>query len=177
MSQNITNLILDHLRRKPAARPRDIYKLLYQGVFGVGHIVTGKARDVLVEEAGRISLEDHSEDPLFEPVSPDGSMVRVNLRQFILQGGDLDRLYTVVQESAMIKGEPDVFLEYWAQFKQLVADKVVSLPISEIEGLDEFIKQEGVKPRHHTEEYRAAYYPAYRVVSIKIYEKIMGTRG
>jgi len=177
MSQDITNLILDHIRRRPAARPRDIYKLFYQGVFGVGHIVSEKARDILAEEAGRISLKDHSEDPLFESVSPDGSMVRVNLRQFILQGGDLDKLYTVMQESAKIKGDTEVFLGYWSQFKKLLADGVLSYPLSEVKELDELIKREGVKPMHHTDAYREAYYPAYRVVSLQIYEKIMGTRG
>jgi len=177
MSQDITHLILDHLRRRPAARPRDIYKLLYQGVFGVGHIVTGKAKDILTEEAGRISLKEHSEDPLFEPVSPDGSMVRVNLRQYLLQGGDLDKLNIVMKESAKIKGETEVFLGYWGQFKKLVADGVLSFPVSEVEELDELIKREGVKPMHHTKAYREAYYPAYRVVSMKIYEKIVGIRG
>jgi hypothetical protein len=177
MSQDIAHRILNHLRRRPAARPRDIYKLLYQGVFGVGHIVTGKAKDILTEEAGRISLKEHSEDPLFEPVSPDGSMVRVNLRQYLLQGGDLDKLYIVMQESAKIKGETEVFLGYWGQFKKLVANGVVSYPLSEVEELDKLMKHEGVKPMHHTEEYREAYYPAYRVVSLQIYEKIMDTCG
>jgi hypothetical protein len=163
--------------RRPAARPQDIYKLLYQGVFGVGHIVTEGAMAVLIEEASRINLNDHQEDPLIESVSPDGSMVRVNLRKYILQGGNLDKLYTVMQESASIQGEPEEFLRYWDQFKKLVDDGVLYFPHSEIKELDDFIKHEGVKPKHHTEQYREAYYPAYRVVSMKIYNKVMGFSG
>ena len=162
MSREVTNLILE---------------LLYQGVFGVGHIISERAKAVLVEEAGRINLNDHPEDPLFETVSPDDSMVRVNLRQYILQGGDLDKLYMVMLGSGKIQGDSSVFLDYWAQFKKLVTEGVLSFPRSEIDELDDFIKREGVKPRHHTAPYREAYYPAYRVVSMKIYRDVMGYGG
>ena len=101
MGLDASNLIINHLKLRPEAMPRDIYKLLYQGVFGVGHIISHRAWDVLVEEAGRIDLDDHVDDPLFEPVSPDGSMVRVYLRQYINMGGDLETLFRVMKESAL----------------------------------------------------------------------------
>jgi hypothetical protein len=169
MSPDVEPLILEHMMLRPLARTQDIYKLLYQGVFGVGHIVSERTWDILVEEAGRISLTDHSEDPLIEPVSPDGSMVRVNLRQYINGGGDLETLYKVMVESGKHQGEEEVFLDYWSQYKKLVGDGLFSASKEEIEALDELIQSEGVKPRHHTEQYREAYYPAYRVVSMEIF--------
>jgi len=177
MSLDVSNLIINHLKLRPEALSRDIYKLLYQGVFGVGHIISDHAWEVIVEEAGRIDLVDHVDDPLFEPVSPDGSMVRVNLRQYINMGGDLETLFSVMKESAKVQGEQGVFLDYWGQFKGLVNEGKLEFDLSDIQGLDERIEQDGVKPMHHTEAYREAYYPAYRVVLLRVYVEMMSSSG
>lgn len=177
MGLDASNLIINHLKLRPEALPQDVYKLLYQGVFGVGHIISDHAWVVLVEEAGRIDLDDHMDDPLFEPVSPDGSMVRVNLRQYINTGGDLKTLFRVMRESAMVQGEQGVFLDYWGQFKELVNEGKLAFSMSDIRNLDEEIERDGVRPIHHTEAYREAYYPAYRVVLLSVYEKVMGSSG
>ena len=177
MTQDVKPLILEHLNRRPMARAQDVYKLLFQGVFGVAHIVSGKAWDILVEEAGRINLQDHGMDPLIESVSPDDSMVRVNLRQYINDGGDLEILYQVMRKSAEHKGEEEVFLDYWRQYKEMVTGGLVSGAQDEIDDLDNLIRLEGVKPRHHTEPYRQAYYPAYRVVVLEIYNEYVGSSG
>ncbi len=174
--QPVAKLIYEHVKLRPAAKAQDIYKLLYQGVFGVGHIISDRAWDVLEEEADRINLEDHLDDPLFEPVSPDGSMVRVNLRQYINQGNDLKTLFQVMKKSAMHIGDPEMFLGYWSSFKKLVSEGELNFDWGEIKMLDELIERDGVKPIHHTEAYREAYYPAYRVIQIEIYRKTINTR-
>lgn len=177
MSLDASNLIINHLKLRPLALPGDIYKLLYQGVFGVGHIISDHAWEVIVEEAGRIDLDDHINDPLFEPVSPDGSMVRVNLRQYINRGGNLETLFNVMKESAKVQGEQEVFLDYWRQFKELVNEGKLEFSLRDIQSLDKVIKRDGVRPMHHTEAYREAYYPAYRVVLLRVYEEFIGTSG
>lgn len=174
---DVKNMISEHLRRRPAARAQDVYKLLFQGVFGVGHIVSDKAWRILVEEAGRIDLDDHADDPLIESVHPYGLMIRINLRQYINAGGDLEALYSVMIESAMHTGDPLAFMNYWGQFKEMVTECEVSIDLEEIKTLDDLIQREGLKPRHHTEPYREAYYPAYRVVLTKIYMDSIGLSG
>lgn len=176
MTQKIRRLIEEHVARRPEAHAQDIFKLLYQGVFGVGHIISDKAWDILVEEADRINLEEHEEEPLLEPCSPDGKMVRVNLRQYINAGGDLEKLFQAMKRSE-IKGDPEVFLGYWEEFKQLVSEGAFNFPTVEIDALDDFISKNGPEPRHHSEPYREAYYPAYRVVSRQIFEAITGLGG
>jgi len=177
MNQDVKPLILEHMKRRPMAQAQDIYKLLFQGVFGVAHIVSDKAWNILVEEAGRINLQEHREDPLIETVSPDDSMVRVNLRQYINRGGDLETLYQVMRKSAEHKGDRQVFHAYWSQYKEMVADGLVPGAQDEIDELDQLIRREGVKPRHHTEPYRQAYYPAYRVVKMETYYEYVGSIG
>ena len=173
MDERLKYLIEEHVERRPEARVQDIYKLLYQGVFGVRHIISERAWDVLLEEANRIRLDKHLEDPLIEPVSPDESMIRVNLRQYINLGGDLRELYDVMRKSADYIGDDSIFLDYWSQFKRLVYDGEFYFPVEEIDEIDERVRLEGVKPMHHTEPYRIAYYPAYRVVLKEFFEELI----
>ena len=171
MNERLKILLDKHVEIRPEAGVQDIYKLLYQGVFGVSHIISERAWGVLLEEANRIKLDEHPEDPLIEPVSPDESMIRVNLRQYINLGGDLRELYDVMRKSAKHVGDESTFLDYWSQFKRFVIDGELYFPVEEIEEIDEQIHLGGVKPMHHTESYRIAYYPAYRVVLKEIFEE------
>ena len=68
-------------------------------------------------------------------------------------------------------------MEYWGQFKKLVLDGVLEFDQTDIKGIDDKIDLEGVKPMHHTEPYREAYYPAYRVVLLKVFEELVEIRG
>ncbi|MCW4049529.1 MAG: hypothetical protein NWE89_07300 [Candidatus Bathyarchaeota archaeon] len=172
MDKRLRELLLGHIERHPAIQARDIYKLLFQGVFGVGHLISEKTWDSLREEAGRINIDDHPEEPLVEEVSPDGSMIRVNLRPYLRAGHSLESLYQAMKESATHEGDEAVFLGYWEPFKQLVTEQGLPFIVESIEKLDESMAEEGVKPKHHTQKYRDAYYPAYRVVKLDIYQRL-----
>lgn len=167
----VKKLVLDHLKKRPESQVQDIYKLLYQGVFGVGHLLTERAWEILEEEANRINLNDHADDPLLENISPDHTFIRVNLRQYLNQGYPLRSLYQVMKRSAIYKGEEKVFQTYWNTFTELVKDGVLDLSIEKIRQLEKMMEKEGVKPQHHSETYRKKYYPAYRVVLREIFIK------
>jgi len=171
--ENVEALLKEHVQRRPLMVATDVYKLLYQGVFGVGHILGAGARARLMDEAEAISLTDHPEEPLIEAVSPDGSMVRVNLRPYLRRGLPLESLYEAMLKTAEIEGDPDEFLEAWDIFKELIEDGKTSINRSDVEALDRAIEEEGVRPHHHSEAYREAYYPAYRVMRRDALEKIL----
>lgn len=48
---NMEAFILGHLERRPLMEAIDVYKLLYQAVFGVGHILGENAFDRLQERS------------------------------------------------------------------------------------------------------------------------------
>lgn len=171
--EKVEALLKEHVERRPLMAATDVYKLLYQGVFGVGHILGEGARARLIDEAETISLEDHPEEPLVEAVSPDGSMVRVNLRPYLRKGLSLEGLYEAMLETAEIEGDPAKFLEAWNVFKDHVKNGIISINKSDVEALDKEITDEGVRPHHHSEAYREAYYPAYRVVKRDALDKIL----
>jgi len=163
--------LLSHIERRPLMEVRDVYKLLYQGVFGVGHIMGGNAKNRLEEEANRIDLEDHKWEPLIEPVNPEGSLIRVNLRPYMRGDGDLECLYDAMVESSTKKGEVSQFIESWGEFKKLNDEENLGFSRDDIREYDHVIDKERIEPKHHTEKYRQSYYPAYRVVVTEIFEK------
>jgi hypothetical protein len=73
-------LIKEHLARRPAMEPCDLYKLLYQGVRGPEHLISSPEAftERLVKEWHELDFADS--DPLWESIRPDGSLLRLNLR-------------------------------------------------------------------------------------------------
>ena len=157
-------LIMLHYEKYPKAQPRDFYKLIYQGVFGVGHIISDSAKEYLVEEANRVDLKDYPNRLLVESVSPNGSMVRVYLRPFMRRKLSLDRLFWVMQRSAKREGDIGQFMDLWQVFIDMVESGEISMDQDALDEINTTIESDGLKPMHHTEPYRDAYYPAYRVV-------------
>jgi hypothetical protein len=170
-------LLKEHYKRRPLMRATDFYKLLYQGIFGVGHILGEGARRRLQEEAASINIHDHPEEPQVEAVSADGSMVRVNLRPYLRQGFSLDRLYEAMEETAKVHGSPEDFLHAWSIFQKLVASGAIQVDRNELESLNRELNEKGPSPHHHSEAYREAYYPAYRVVKRETLDFVLDSQG
>ena len=160
----IEELLREHFERRPLMRATDFYKLLYQGVFGVGHIMGDAAWDWLRREAEGLNLEKHPGEPLLEEVSADGSMVRVNLRPYLRRGLPLEGLFEAMKETALRGGSNEQFLEAWEVLKGLAASGDIQIDSGELETLDEELRTGGPSPHHHSETYREEYHPAYRIV-------------
>jgi len=160
----IEELLREHFERRPLMRATDFYKLLYQGVFGVGHIMGDAAWDWLRREAEGLELEDLPEELLLEEVSADGSMVRVNLRPYLRRGLPLEGLFEAMKETALRGGSNEQFLEVWKMLKGLAASGDIQIDSGELETLDEELRTGGPSPHHHSEAYSEEYHPAYRIV-------------
>lgn len=165
--KEIEALLLAHHKRRPLMRATDFYKLLYQGVFGVGHIMTGGAWDWLEKEAEGLDLEEQPEEPLLEEVSANGEMVRVNMRPYLRHGLPLNGLLAAMEDTSHVEGSSEEFKEAWAVFKALAASGRLKVDVGEFEALDDELRREGCHPHHHSKAYRDAYHPAYRVVTRK----------
>jgi hypothetical protein len=113
----VTRLIAEHLTRRPAMQPRDIYKLLYQGVRGPEHIISSPHafREYLVAEWE--ALNPGGDDPLTESIRPDGRLLRLNLRQCKAAGGSLEVLTAACLETARRPwGTQDELQQAWEAF-------------------------------------------------------------
>ena len=84
----IGQLLGQHLQRYPRMELADVYKLLHQAAMGPGHALRdpAQARDALRSECA--ALEPGGQDPLVDPISPDGQLARVHLRPWLAAGRD-----------------------------------------------------------------------------------------
>jgi hypothetical protein len=162
---DVLDLLDTHLARYPLMAPQDIYKLLYQGILGPEHLAAKPeafAARLLAEYA---AVSPVAEEPLYEPVRPDGRLLRVNLRPFKSRSGDPDRLLAACQAAAAAHwGTPDELRVAWAT----VADACRAgrwRHLGEAETFSAWLDAHDYPAVHHSPQYHEAYRPAYRLVS------------
>lgn len=152
--------------------PQDVYKLIYQGVFGVGHILNSSAWDYLENESSKLDLNDLPSEPLTEKVSINGEIIRVNLRPWHRKGYNLQLLYDSMILSK-VEGNPKAFIEIWDEFVSLVKLSKIDFNMKEVNKINNELNREKPQTKHHTEVYRKYYKPAYRVLLRKELEKTL----
>ena len=138
-----------HRRRYPAMEAEDEVKLLFQAALGCGHLLTeeGAVTQRIVEEE-RTLVPDPAE-PLTEPLGE--RYMRLNLRRAMAEGIRPDWIARMMRLSpAPAAGRADVardgrLSDQARRIVRRIVDEPTWLP-------------------NHSETYRAAYAPAYRVV-------------
>ena len=156
---------------------QDVYKLLFQGVMGVAHILEDreKAWRELEKESEGLDASEFMEEPLLEDVSVDGSIMRVYLRPFKRLGLSLDRLLEVMLVSAgRIEPDKERFVKVWKSFARLVKAGTLDFDSERLIEFDGVVRVGGYPPVHHSRAYAKVNKPAYRVVQKKAYQEIFG---
>jgi len=121
-------LLADHLTRYPKMEARDVYKLLFQAVLGAEHAVRDEAaaRDWLYRE--QREMGGGPSEPVLDPLSPDGRLVRVHLRPYLAAGGDPEALLRAfVRTANEWRGAPETLRTYGrAAARMLDSDPALS---------------------------------------------------
>lgn len=173
-------LVNRHQRLRPKLEVQDAYKLLYQSVFGVGHIIRsgGQALECLRRELESIDLRVQPGEELAENISFDGSMVRVNLRPFARRGLEADKLFEAMKLSAeRNRGTPQAFRKLWRDFGSLVASGAFGFDINRFKEFDKFVGENKYPVVHHSRIYAQFYIPSYRVVETGAFPELTGLSG
>ena len=163
-----TPVIRWHADRYPDLGVEDLYKLLHQSVAGPAHAIEDPemARQWLEREWSGLD-EPLDTEELYEPLSSDGRLVRVNLRPWRAAGHTpAPVLNAFVQtagnlppDTAKIRTELDAL----AACSDRLSDGL-SLSASEIHAFFSDRARDGYPAIHHSESYEREYRPAYRVV-------------
>jgi hypothetical protein len=170
---SVIALVNCHLQAHPLLQVQDVYKLLYQGVLGSEHLMNfqGAEKAALMFEkrlrAEFESVEADKNEPLFESIHPSGKLQRLNLRIYKARRGDLSLLAVeclqVAQCSwgtlAELAGVWDIFVNACKR------DKLPGMGLTEVMHFTSWLESDGFPSVHHSQIYRDAYRPAYRLVS------------
>jgi hypothetical protein len=107
-------IIVAQLQRYPAMQIEDLYKLVFQAAMGNEHLMADSAmvHNYLIKELE--SIQASTDEPLWEEISPDGQVVRLNLRPFKARQGDHRVLFQAMTQSARtFQKSPERLAQYW----------------------------------------------------------------
>jgi hypothetical protein len=164
---------------EPNMEVRDAYKWLYQATNGGEHAVPSEAEAKQWLDKEWSSLErSKPTEFLWQPLCPDDSIGRFNLRPFKMNGGDQnDVLQAFLTSSNDLKGDGTAFREAWAELgKRLKKQSIGKLNYKQWRRLDVEMKAKDYPAVHHSELYEQAFHPAYRILTrsemLKLAEKL-----
>jgi hypothetical protein len=160
------DILIDHARRHPCWALEDLYKLVHQGAMGSEHAVIdeARAREWLARELK--DLESGPEEPLLDPISSDGLIVRVHLRPLVRLSLDPGLLLAAfVRTAREFRGSTERIEESFAEAAGLARDELLAFDEADVNGFFARMKVAGFPAVHHSAAFEAAYRPAYRVVA------------
>lgn len=172
--QAYQTVIEDQLRAYPASRLQDIYKYFYQSHFGAGHMIgdTAATREYLHREI--TEMPDSSSLPLCQSLLPEGNYIRVDLR--CVDEGKISE-EALAQAFIASARPPEDEKMSWEKEWQLILAAIRRTPLAP-EGWEEDEPEltQAAKHHaavHHSDSYRQAYHPHYRLVSREALGELM----
>jgi len=158
----IETVLRSHISRYPALQIQDLYKLLHQAAMGSEHAVSDpeSARNWLTRELAEMG--EGISEPLIDPISADGGIVRIHLRPYISAGHAPDLLLEAFTRTANeYPGNAHLLKQFW--------QAAVNLEYFSTKKMGDFfrsMKTQNYPAVHHSPEYEKLYCPAYRVAAL-----------
>ncbi len=166
----IKSALLMHALKYSKMRPCDAVKLVYQACFGPGHLIKDEEKALNYLKAEYSVTRQRETAPLIEPIG--GGMIRVNLAALDPNSVSIERVFDAFIASSKLKiCDMSVFIEALGVLRQLAADSVFRFSLSELDTYLEEYEKAGCPMVSHSDEYKEAYEPAYRVVYEELFKR------
>ena len=150
-----------HAARYPLMEPTDAVKLIYQNEFGGGHLIRDEQAFLNYLCREYASVEKDPKTPLYEDIG--NGIVRVNLAA--VHETDLEQLgRAFLRSAAAHTGTRESFLAKLAVLQQMTAQGQMPFNAAALEAYLTDYGAADYPMVSHSETYRNAYHPAYRIV-------------
>lgn len=159
----LSYVLLAHSKKYPLMQPCDAVKLCFQNEFGGGHLIKNRklAFECLEKEFAQVSSIPCAN--LYDEIG--NGIIRVNLAPFEIRSESLVRLFDFFCASAEeIHGSVASFEEKLKELLKISKEGYFSFENAELLRYFSEYKKQGYPPVSHSEIYRKAYFPAYRIV-------------
>ncbi len=173
---SIKDIILKEIIKYPAMETRDIYKFIHQAAMGSEHAVKDTAAVRKWMENEIANLDWNHTEALIDTLSHDGNIVRVNLRPYLKDGYDPEKLLKAFINTANeYKSNKGTLEKYIEIVLEMIDNGEIIFPA--VEAKKYFVEQKlkGFPAVHHSKKYEDLYSPAYRVVDVK-YISFLGSK-
>jgi len=160
------HILAGQVARYPRLALVDLYKLIYQAALGSEHAIhdVAAARNWLNRELA--ALGEGQNEPILDPISPNGHIVRVHLRPYIAAGGDpVTLLNAFIRTANEYRGSQATLVRYWSYAKRLAETGELPFPPAALASFLAGAQAQQFPAMHHSPAYRETYHPAYRVIA------------
>lgn len=159
--EELEQILIAHAKRYPAMRPADAVKLIYQNEFGGGHMIRNEQACLNYLRTEYESTKKNPEVPLYEDIG--NGIIRVNLAS--VRETDIKQLgMDFIRSAAAHKGEIRSFQEKLKVLCKVTENGCFCFGIDELQAYLVEYKAAGYPAVSHSQAYRDAYKPAYRIV-------------
>ena len=159
--EELKAILITHAKRYPLMQPCDAVKLIYQNEFGGGHLIRDEQACLNYLRQEYADLEKNPTAPLYEDIG--NGIVRVNLAA--VKPEDLEQLgRAFIDSTANHKGMLESFLNKLKVLETLTAEGVFPFDTNALSAYLYEYKAAGYPPVSHSEQYRQAYKPSYRII-------------
>lgn len=162
-------ILIDNQRHYPLWDVDDVNKLIHQSAMGNEHAIRDEdqVREFLLSELR--GLGPGPDESLIDPISPDGSVVRVHLRPFSALNLNEEFLFQAfVHTAKTIPPSGDRLIEYADLAAKLVETGDLQLNPKAFVEYIERLRAAGFPAVHHSQRYEQQYKPAYRVIAREV---------
>lgn len=155
-------ILLKHCNKYPEINIEDVLKLLHQSSFGCEHMISSPEAVVRYIESEVETMTPYSGE-LVEPLDGDYSRVHLGYLRHGLSAGTLAKLFfmSARREERGIEALEEKLMAA----KEMVYRRELPLAPDDFDRATLEWKSRGYGALHHSEAFRAAYHPSYRVIS------------
>ncbi len=165
-TSNAVQALAFDLASHPDAEAVDLYKFIFQAMFGPRHTITdpAQAADALQAELAALGPPMTGET-WCDTLGGDPFLVRVNLRPFVAHGFDSGALLAsfVATANAVRPDPPQMGVALELVVRWLTSENHQDLAHA-LQKLAREMEKQGYPAVHHSAAYQQSYRPAYRVV-------------
>ena len=160
--EELKAILITHAKRYPLMQPTDAVKLIYQNEFGGGHLIRDEQACLNYLRREYTSVAKDPTVPLYEDIG--NGIIRVNLAA--VKPEDLEQLgRAFIDSAAKHKGTMDRFLNKLEVLRKLANEGVFNFDTNALNAYLSEYEAAGYPAVSHSEQYRQAYKPAYRIIN------------
>jgi hypothetical protein len=160
--EELRAILIAHAKRYPLMQPTDAVKLIYQNEFGGGHLIRDEQACLNYLRREYAAVEKDPTAPLYEDIG--NGIIRVNLAA--VKPEDLEQLgQDFIASAAKHKGTLDSFLNKLEVLQTLTTEGVFAFDLDALNAYLSEYEAAGYPAVSHSEQYRQAYKPAYRIIN------------
>ena len=156
-------LLLNHYTAYQRLEVADIFKFVFQSAFGCEHLVSSEERALNYIKAELERIKDDKSAPRIDALDGDYSRVHLSCLSDEVTPEVLAKYFCL--SAKVEEGGKERLLEKIAVARELIADGTIPLSLSDFDELHAKWEAAGYPAIHHSDSFRKAYRPAYRVIA------------